>query len=362
MLCLSATLVGAAAQPTVTALNAWADGGDVVLALSLSGGTEPEVVEVDGAAYLLSGLTLGEPLGLEGPFPLRRAELNRVADGVRLELELVEPGRVVDWRWEAEVGLLRFAIGGEAEVEVPRADELRLRRIVLDPGHGGRWTGAGGVSSGVFEKDLVLEIARELAELLEGELGCEVELTRDGDYAVGLRERARLADEPAADLFVSVHLNGGPPGMSGSEVYVPEYRRPQSPWSGGGGYRAGLELEDRGPWLLRWEAARLLAGLHFEVLDAGGAELADGIQRAQLELLGRADRGVKTAPFFVIVEPRCPAVLTESLFLSDREEEALVLDPAYRGRIARALCRGIVDWVRARQQLPDWLNSMRGEP
>lgn len=362
MLSLSVTLVGAAAQPTVTALNAWAAGGDVVLALSLSGGAEPEVVEVEGTAYLLPGLTLGEPLGLEGPFPLRRAVLSPFADGVRLELELVEPGWVVDWRWESEVGLLCCAIGGEVEGEMPTVGELELRRIVLDPGHGGRWTGAGGVSSGVFEKDLVLEIARELAGLLVDELGCEVVLTREGDYAVGLRERARLADELAADLFVSVHLNGGAPGMSGSEVYVPEYRRPQSPWSGGGGRRAGLELEDCTPWLLRWEAARLLAGLHFEVLDTGGVELADGIQRAQLELLGRSDRGVKAAPFFVIVEPRCPAVLTESLFLSDGEEEALVLDPAYRGRVARALCRGIVDWVRAREQLPDWLNSMRGEP
>lgn len=334
---------------SVAALNAWADGGDARVAVSLSGVEEnddpPAVVAVDGG-WLIGGLAVDEARVVTGPSPLRRATLEPTPEGALLTLERTDGAdaapREAQWRIHDGGGILSWRLAG-GERSIVNETDLRLRRIVLDPGHGGRWTGAGGVSSGVFEKELVLEIAYELAGLLESGLGVEVILTRTADYAVGLRERARTSDELAADLFISVHLNGGPPGLSGSEVYLPEYKRPESPWYPG--HNAATPLDGELPWTLRHEAAALIAALHSETVTAAFEGLAESIQNAQVELLGRRDRGVKRAPFFVIVESEAPAVLTESAFLSDPDEEALLLDPAFRRRIAEALYRGIAQYV-----------------
>ncbi len=354
LLLLTALTAGASAVNheqswSVAALNAWAAGEDALVALSLSGvdeDAEPPLIEVLDSGWWLVGVTPGEPRYVVGPAPLRRAILEPAPRGGLLRLERVdgttETPREAEWRICDGIGVLSWRLAG-GEPAIVERDEPRLRRIVLDPGHGGRWTGAGGVTSGVFEKELVLEIAYELADLLESGLGVEVILTRAADYAVGLRERARTSDELAADLFISVHLNGGPPGLSGSEVYLPEYKRPESPWYPG--HAAATPLDGELPWTLRHEAAALSAILHSETVTAAFDGLAASIQEAQVELLGRRDRGVKRAPFFVIVESEAPAVLTESAFLSDPDEEALLLDPAFLSRIAEALYRGIAEYI-----------------
>ncbi|OGD78819.1 MAG: hypothetical protein A2Y64_03045 [Candidatus Coatesbacteria bacterium RBG_13_66_14] len=219
--------------------------------------------------------------------------------------------------------------------------------IVLDPGHGGpRWTGAGGPKTGVFEKDLVLDIAGRVKTILKEELNVEVVLTRTGDYPVGLRERVRTANEMGADLFLSLHLNGGSPERRGPEMYYADHHRPDTPWSSGGGARFALPLTGELPFPARLEAARLLARLTFEELTAPSEGVARDLQEAHVAGLGLPDRGVWPAPFFVLVEARMPAVLVESCYLSNADQESLLSDPAYRQRVARAIADGTAAWVR----------------
>jgi len=163
---------------------------------------------------------------------------------------------------------------------------------------------------------------------------------------VGLRERVRTADELGADLFLSLHLNGGPAQRRGPEMYCADHHRPDTPWTPAGGARFALALAGELPFTARLEAARLIARLTFEELTTPSGDLARSLLETHVAELGLPDRGVWAAPFFVLVEARMPAVLVESCYLSNAEQEALLLDPAYRQRVARAIADGTAAWVR----------------
>ncbi|RMG44628.1 MAG: N-acetylmuramoyl-L-alanine amidase [Acidobacteria bacterium] len=248
--------------------------------------------------------------------------------------------RVEGERRSAPPGFVLTMLGAAAKVTpvAATAPAGPVRRVVLDPGHGGAEDGAVG-PGGVKEKDLVLDIARRLRELLRAE-GFEVLLTRDGDIDLGLDERAAIANRWHADLFVSLHANASRAASArGAETYF-----------------LSAEATD--------DAARTLAALENNAVAAAGAgnaaggsdelplilwdmaqreylqesaRLARTIQRRLNRLLGIADRGVRRAPFRVLVGATCPAVLVELGFVTNPEEEARLADPAYRSRLAEAL-------------------------
>jgi N-acetylmuramoyl-L-alanine amidase len=218
--------------------------------------------------------------------------------------------------------------------------------VVLDPGHGGDSPGAR-IGSAVAEKELTLDIALRLRELLAA-AGFEVAMTREDDRAVSLEERAGVANRAGADLFVSIHVNWiENRDVRGVETYYlgstddPFVTRLAAAENVDSGY-AQADLRE----LL----ASVYAGLRGDASRRAAAE----IQRALLRSLRSvnpaiADRGVKTAPFLVLAETEMPAVLAEVSCLSNHEEAELLSRPLYRQYIAEALAAGIVRFAEGRR-------------
>lgn len=222
----------------------------------------------------------------------------------------------------------------------PPVPRIGIRTIVLDPGHGGVATGAVG-ASGVTEKDLTLLIAHELRGNLERRLGVRTVLTRDDDTDIPHDRRTALANQNKADLFVSIHLNSAlGAGAHGAETYFLSNRATDSRAARaaamenldqqvGLGTDAPQELE-----LILWDLAQ---SYHM----AESQRLAAIIQEELNATLQLRNRGVKQAPFRVLVGAAMPAVLVELGFISNPDEEAKLQTPAYRTQLVDALVRAI---------------------
>ncbi|HET9765509.1 MAG TPA: N-acetylmuramoyl-L-alanine amidase [Thermoanaerobaculia bacterium] len=214
-----------------------------------------------------------------------------------------------------------------------------VRRIVLDPGHGGKDVGSV-TPDGHFEKDITLDIALRLRDLLKAQQGIEVLLTRDEDERVLLSQRARFANESKADLFLSIHLNWLEPATNrGVETF---YLGPtEDPFLV---QLAGRENRESGYSLA--DVRRLLDGIYLDLRQQESQQLAGSIQGALYRALkgetpALRDRGIKPAPFLVLVTTEMPAILAEVSCLSNRNEAALLATGEYRQSIAEALRAGI---------------------
>jgi N-acetylmuramoyl-L-alanine amidase len=214
-----------------------------------------------------------------------------------------------------------------------------VRRIVLDPGHGGKDVGSV-TPDGHFEKDITLDIALRLRELLSAQPGIEVLLTRDKDERVLLSQRARFANEAKADLFLSIHLNWLEPATNrGVETF---YLGPtEDPFLV---QLAGRENRESGYSLA--DVRRLLDGIYLDLRQQESQQLAGALQGALFRALRQEtpalrDRGIKSAPFLVLVTTEMPAVLAEVSCLSNANEAALLGTGEYRQSIAEALRAGI---------------------
>lgn len=214
-----------------------------------------------------------------------------------------------------------------------------VRRIVLDPGHGGKDVGSV-TPDGHYEKDITLDIALRLRDLLKAQQGIEVLLTRDQDERVLLSQRARFANEAKADLFLSIHLNWLEPATNrGVETF---YLGPtEDPFLV---QLAGRENRESGYSLA--DVRRLLDGIYLDLRQQESQQLAGSVQRALYRSLKQEtpalrDRGIKSAPFLVLVTTEMPAILAEVSCLSNQNEAALLATGEYRQSIAEALRAGI---------------------
>ena len=228
-----------------------------------------------------------------------------------------------------------------ASRSLTRALGLKINRVVIDAGHGGLDDGAVG-PNGVREKNVVLDIALRLAGLVRAGLGAEVVLTRSDDTLIPLQERTVIANDQKADLFLSIHANSSPyPSVAGTETYF--LNLTSSP--------SALELaarENAGSAKTVGELQDLLQSITLNDKIEESATLARDIESA-VETLGRAnshaqDRGVKRAPFVVLIGASMPSVLAEIGFLSNSRDEANLNKPEYRQKIAEALYRGIANY------------------
>jgi N-acetylmuramoyl-L-alanine amidase len=223
---------------------------------------------------------------------------------------------------------------------------LAVRRVVLDPGHGGDDPGA--VGSGLREKDLTLDIARRLRTALQA-AGFEVVLTRDADEMVSLRQRAQAANAAHADLFLSIHVNSIPsPGRRGVETYVlgttsdphlTELSRAENAVSG----YSMADLRNVLEGILR--DARRDSSERFGRAVQGRMYTALRASNPALD-----DRGVKQAPFVVLLDTQMPAVLAEVACISSPDDVALLRDDAYKQRIADALAAGVRSGAAASEE------------
>ena len=212
-----------------------------------------------------------------------------------------------------------------------------LQRVVLDPGHGGEEEGAAG-PSGLLEKNLVLDVSRRLMMALKLR-GFDVSLTRTGDSNVPLDERTAIANNRGADLFLSLHANASPSTSArGAETYYLSLRNTADTDSGDlGGHETSTLMgsgQDDPLKLVLWDMAQ-------STWLAESQLMAELVQAEFNEALEIPDRGVKQAPFRVLVGATMPAALVEIGFISNPEEEARLRDPAFLDQIVGALTRAI---------------------
>jgi N-acetylmuramoyl-L-alanine amidase len=274
---------------------------------------------------------------------------------------LSEPARlIIDVRGErpVEISRLEPVISAAAEPPAePRHDERqvvadkksrtqkkpsisKIRRIVVDPGHGGHDPGAVG-PSGLQEKEVVLTIGLKLRELLREELGLDVVMTRSTDVFIPLEERTAIANKVNADLFLSVHANAAANrNANGIETYYLNLAKTEK--------AAQLAAKENGTSL---EKVSVLQAILFDLMANyklnDSAHLADEVQKS-LHRKARGyyadvkNLGVKQGPFYVLVGATMPSILVETAFLSNAQEEARLKDPAYLDLTAE----GILDGVR----------------
>jgi N-acetylmuramoyl-L-alanine amidase len=224
-----------------------------------------------------------------------------------------------------------------------RALGLKIGKIVIDPGHGGHDTGTIG-PEGLEEKDLVLDVGRRLGKLLETRLGAEVVYTRKDDTFIPLETRTAVANQARADLFVSIHANSShDPSARGVETYYLNFT--SSPEAlevaareNAVSEKSIYELQDLVKKIAlkeKIEESREFAGDVQQSLHSGLAVKSPGIR----------DRGVKKAPFIVLIGANMPSILAEISFVSNPGDEHRLATGEYRQRIAESLYRGIAKYA-----------------
>jgi N-acetylmuramoyl-L-alanine amidase len=220
---------------------------------------------------------------------------------------------------------------------------LKIGRIVIDAGHGGHDSGTVG-PGGIEEKQVVLEVALRLGKLLKQRLGADVIFTRDSDTFIPLETRTAIANKAQADLFLSIHANSSPDSSArGVETYYLNFTTSPD----------ALEVAAREN-AVSDESIHELSDLVKDItlkdkIDAS-REFAADVQKSLYGDLedgnpGLRDRGVKKAPFVVLIGANMPSILAEISFLTNSDDARQLQQPAYRQRIAESLYRGVATYI-----------------
>jgi N-acetylmuramoyl-L-alanine amidase len=222
---------------------------------------------------------------------------------------------------------------------------LGVRRIVIDPGHGGRDYGAPGYLRGVHEKNVVLKLSRRLAKKIRKELGCEVIMTRNSDRNLTLEERTAIANTKNADLFISIHTNAARDRRAyGIETFF-----------------LNLATDNDAILVAARENATstknisdletILSDLMQNAKINESSRLAVHVQKSMHRHLRKhysriKNKGVKQAPFYVLLGAQMPAILIETSFISNSRECKRLNNTAYQDQMSEAIVKGIKEYIK----------------
>jgi len=229
------------------------------------------------------------------------------------------------------------------ERSMVRALGLKIGRIVVDAGHGGHDSGTLG-PGGIEEKDIVLDVALRLGKLLKQRLGADVIYTRDDDTFIPLETRTAIANKAQADLFISVHANSSSdPSARGVETYYLNFTTSAD----------ALEVAARENAVSDQsihQLSDLVKKITLQDKISESREFASDVEQSLYSGLedgnaGLKDRGVKKAPFVVLIGANMPSILAEISFLTNPDDARELRDPEYRERIAESLYRGVSRYV-----------------
>ncbi|NQT46933.1 MAG: N-acetylmuramoyl-L-alanine amidase [Candidatus Omnitrophica bacterium] len=227
----------------------------------------------------------------------------------------------------------------------PAAKKYTIERVVIDPGHGGKDPGATG-RGGLKEKTIVLDIAQRLSRRLEGR-GIDITITRNSDTFISLWSRANIANKRDADFFISIHANAARSRRAqGFEVYYLSEATDDSARALAQVENASLEYEDSSVDKYTTDLEATLWDLELTENRVESIELAKIVSNEACDILGCKERGVKSARFYVLKHSRCPAILVEVGFVTNKNEEMKLKDAAYRDKIAEGLAEGILAYRR----------------
>ncbi len=240
----------------------------------------------------------------------------------------------------------------DGQATLTRALGLKIGRIVVDAGHGGHDTGTIG-PTGLMEKDLCLDVALRLGKIIQQRLpGADVVYTRSDDTFIPLEERTHIANEAKADLFISIHANSSHDhGARGIETYYLNLKGSPDAMEVASRENATAQesvhdLEDLVKKIARSEKIDESREFASDIQDS----LAKRIQKSYKPV---KDRGVRKAPFVVLIGADMPSILTEISFLSNPADEQLLKKPDHRQRVAEGLYQGVASYLQS-------LNSMTG--
>lgn len=221
----------------------------------------------------------------------------------------------------------------------------KIRRIVIDAGHGGHDPGAVG-QTGLQEKDIVLQLALKLRNAVRETLGLDVVMTRASDVFIPLEERTAIANKVNADLFVSIHANAAPNrAASGIETYYLNLAKTEKV--------AQLAAKENGTSL---EKVSTLQAILFDLMANyklnDSAHLAEDIQRSLVKSVRSSfpdtrNLGVKQGPFYVLVGASMPSILAEVAFISNTVEEQRLQDPVFQNLLVEGLLNGITAYAQS---------------
>jgi N-acetylmuramoyl-L-alanine amidase len=220
---------------------------------------------------------------------------------------------------------------------------LKIGRIVIDAGHGGHDSGTVG-PGGIEEKQVVLDVALRLGKLLRQRLGADVIFTRDDDTFIPLETRTAIANKAQADLFLSIHANSSPdPSARGVETYYLNFTTSPD----------ALEVAARENAVSDesiHELSDLVKKITLKDKIDESREFAADVQKSLYTDLeegnpGLRDRGIKKAPFVVLIGANMPSILAEISFLTNSEDARELQQPAYRQRIAESLYSGVSRYI-----------------
>ena len=330
--------------------------------------TFTRIVVETGAALPYAMVTGREEIRVRLPrLQLTQPRTEEIADGlvreIRLEnngadavLRVILEGKASEFKtsslqdpYRTVLDVYRQRDASTGEQGPPPIEPLRL--IVLDAGHGGHDPGA--ISpNGLREKDVVLDVTRRAARLVEEGLGVKVVLTRGTDVFVPLRERTSFASKQRADLFVSIHANSHPQAVSeGVEVYFLSSEASDSQARHIAAIENGVMQLESPAYRQKSEMLKsILWDLAQSEFQQESSAMAETVLDSMTRSLSLVPRGVKQAGFYVLGGAPMPAILIEIGFLTNEKEERKLNTPEYREALARAIYNGLADYKRRHDQ------------
>ncbi|WP_300459820.1 N-acetylmuramoyl-L-alanine amidase [Desulfobacula sp.] len=230
--------------------------------------------------------------------------------------------------------------------DIARQLALGVNKIVIDPGHGGADPGAPGYFKGIWEKDIVLKMAKNLAVILRDRLNCTVLLTRSTDKKLTLEERTAIANTKRADLFISLHCNAAKNrNLRGIETYFLNLATDNQAISVAARENATSEKNIS-------DLAYILSDLMKHTKIEESTRLANIVQTSVVAGMGKhysdiTDLGVKQAPFYVLLGARMPSILVETSFISNKKECKRLMSSSYQTAICNAIADGVTQYIAA---------------
>lgn len=235
--------------------------------------------------------------------------------------------------------------GPDESVSLARQLGLNVRRIVIDPGHGGKDPGCF-LKGGIKEKDIVLRLAKRLARKIEDQLGCEALLTRTEDVFVSLEQRTAFANVQKADLFISLHINAHKQAeVKGVETYFLNMATDQRAVIVAAKENATSEKNIS-------DLQTILQSLMFNTNITESSKLAHDVQSRMVSSVRRRynpvkDLGVKQAPFYVLIGAEMPAILLEAGFITNATERKRLLSEKYWDCLSEGIVSGIAHYIKS---------------
>lgn len=308
--------------------------GDGLLKMARVGQFRPDVVRV---VLDIESIKEYKIFPLSDPFRIiidvrgeRRTEISRLEESIQAS--------------EPEPDIRKEAVGEEDKAVSAKGKPGKVRRIVVDPGHGGHDPGAVG-PGGIREKDIVLEIGKKLARKIRHEMGIDVVMTRSTDIFIPLEERTAIANKVNADLFVSIHANASlNKSTAGIETYYLNLAKTDK--------AARVAARENNTSL---EKVGLLQSILFDLMANykinDSARLADDVQKSLCDRVakkyaGARNLGVKQGPFYVLVGATMPSILVEVAFISNEHEAELLGSQEYQETTASGILMGIRNYIK----------------